>query len=655
MIHSQMRIRLAVVVVAFCALALVPQSTIQAKDTWTSVRSQNFQLIGNAGEKDIRLVANRLEQFRTVFALLFPALKLSSPVPTTVIVFKSDSSYKPFKVNPNVAGYFQPGEDVNYITLTSEKSSDDQPYRTIFHEYVHLLVENTLGGTVPLWFNEGLAEYYSTFDINDDNRKVILGDLVRNHVLYLREQKLLPLRTLFAVDHKSPYYNEGSKMNIFYAESWMLTHYLLQGESQKRRPQLARFVDLVRSNITVDEAFQQAFQISLDAFEKDFKSYVQGGKYMATSVTFEKKLDFDAQMQSAPVTEGEAQAYLGDLLLHTRRFNDAESHLQQALTLNPQLSMAQASFGMLRVRQGRLADARQYLEKAVAGNSPNYLAHFYYAYALSGLSFEGSQIVNSYAPEDAAIMRAELRKAIALKPDFPESYALLGFINVVRNEEVDETIALLKRALTMSRSNQRVFFMLAQLYMRKENFTEARQLLEPLARNSPNPELRQQAQALLEGIKRTEERLAHDQALEKELAARMENSERSRPSQTNGNQVDLPGSVQQDWNSLLSQSLRKPVEGEKRVQGTLIAIECNAKGMTFKVRTGDRLLQFHSDNFERLQITAFTAEVTGEIVCGPRKPENAVVMTYGATRAGSKADGEASAIEFVPANFVLKQ
>src|SRR6266446_4354107 len=516
--YSKTRARAVVIFFAALFFTLAMQTPALAKDNWMSVRSKNFFLVGNASEKDIRQVANRLEQFRQIFALVFPKANFTSPVPTTVIVFKSDSSYKPFKPNPNVAGYFQPGEDVNYITLTSERYSDDNPFAVIFHEYTHLLIENTMGHTVPLWFNEGLAEFYSTFNVTDENRKVILGDLVRNHVLYLREKKLLPLRTLFAVDYKSPYYNEGNKMNIFYAESWMLMHYLLQGESQKRRPQLARFIDLVGSKLTIDEAFQQAFQISLDAFEKDFKSYVQGAKYMATAVTFEKKLDFDSQMQSAPVTEGEAEAYLGDLLLHTRRLNDAESHLQQALTLSPDLPMAEASFGMLRVRQGRLADARQYLEKAVAGNSQNYLTHFYYAYALSGLTFEGSQIVNSYAPEDATTMRAELRKAIALKPDFPESYALLGFINVVRNEEVDETIGLLKSVLTMSRSNERVVFMLAQLYMRKQDFAEARQLLGPMTRNSPDPELRQQAQSLMEGITRSEALVAQDKALEKQLA-----------------------------------------------------------------------------------------------------------------------------------------
>jgi len=635
-------------------LVLAAPLTLQAKDNWTSVRSQNFQLVGNASEKDIRLVANRLEQFRSVFALLFPTTKLTSPVPTTVIVFKSDGSYKPFKVNQNVAGYFQPGEDVNYITLTAETASEEHPFRTIFHEYVHLLIENTMGPTVPVWFNEGLAEYYSTFEITDENRKVILGDLIRNHVLYLRETKFLPLRTLLAVDHKSPYYNEGNKMNIFYAESWMLMHYLLQGEHQKRRSQLVHFLELLRSNTTIDDAFQQAFQINLEAFEKDFRAYVQGAKYMATAVTFEKKLDFDSEMQSAPLTEAEAQAYLGDLLLHTHRLSDAEIRLQQALTLNPELPMAETSFGMLRFRQGRLADARQYLEKAVAGNSQNYLAHFYYAYALSGLTLEGSQVVSSYSSEEAAKMRAELKKAIELKSDFPESYALLGFINVVRNEEVDETIALLKHALTISRAGQRVPFMLAQLYMRKENFAEARQLLEPIARNSPNPQMKLEAQSLLDGVTRTEEQIAKFKEMEKQAATGGGDSQ-PRLRRTDGTTEVVSVSSASDWNTLLSQSLRKPLDGETRVEGILKSIECNARGITFLIQTGDRLLKLHSNNFERVTITAYTGDISGEITCGPRKPENLVVMTYVAAKDKSKVDGELSALEFVPKDFVLKQ
>src|SRR5688572_30909655 len=67
--------------VALCFLALVSQhSTVSAKDTWVSVRTKNFFMIGNANEKEVRKVALKLEQFREVFTKLFPNMKFNTPV-----------------------------------------------------------------------------------------------------------------------------------------------------------------------------------------------------------------------------------------------------------------------------------------------------------------------------------------------------------------------------------------------------------------------------------------------------------------------------------------------------------------------------------------------------------------------------------------------
>ncbi|PYS95650.1 MAG: hypothetical protein DMF65_13945 [Acidobacteria bacterium] len=231
--------RLALTLFALTLLFYAPHAA-QAKDTWTSVRSKNFFLVGNASEKEIRQVATRLEQFRYVFTQLFPRANFQSPVPTTVVVFKSDSSYAPFKPIKDLAGYFQAGEDVNYITLTTERGAQN-PFATIYHEYVHLLVNNTMGkAAAPPWFNEGLAEYYSTFDVDDD-RKVYLGKLVDYHLQLLREQRLIPLKQLFAVDYYSLERNGHDVRSLFYAESWMLVHYLIRGHEGKRLPQLNNF------------------------------------------------------------------------------------------------------------------------------------------------------------------------------------------------------------------------------------------------------------------------------------------------------------------------------------------------------------------------------------------------------------------------------
>lgn len=479
--------------------ALAPAS---AKDTWTSVRSKNFFLIGNGGEKEIREVARRLEQFRDVFSRLFSQAKFNSPVPTTVIVFKNDSSYKPFKVGTAI-GYFQAGPDVNYITMNAEQRGDQSPYQIIFHEYVHLLVNNTMGD-VPTWFSEGLAEYYSTFDI-DDERKAFIGKVIPNHVLYLREQKMLPLRTLLTVDQSSPHYNEKDKKGVFYAQSWAFVHFLIQGKNGERLPQMGTFLGLLASGEKLDAAFKQAFQTDYSVLEKELKEYVQGSNYKMTRATFERKLEFDTEMQSAPMTEAEAQAYLGDLSLHLGDLSGAEKRLQQALQLDPNQAMANSSLGMVRVRQGKFSEARPLLQKAVAASSQNYLAHYYYALALSMESMDAHNRVSGFTTEAANEMRAELKKAIKLAPTFPESYRLLAFVNLVRGEEIDESITLLKHGLALSPGKGEFSFLLAQLYLRKEDFKTARQILEPMSREGGgDPQLRANAQSLLESIARIE-------------------------------------------------------------------------------------------------------------------------------------------------------
>lgn len=114
-------------------------------------------------------------------------------------------------------------------------------------------------------------------------------------------------------------------------------------------------------------------------------------------------------------------------------------------------------------------------------------------------------------------------------------------------------------------------------------------------------------------------------------------------------------SAQIDPLAYLAEALRKPREGEARVQGMLVAIECNAKGIFFVLRTAERLLKLHAGGFEQMDIRTFTRDVAGEITCGPRKPENPVVVTFLPANAGRKVDGEATALEFVPKDFQLKK
>src|SRR6185436_6908662 len=199
-------------------------------------------------------------------------------------------------------------------------------------------------------------------------------------------------------------------------------------------------------------------------------------------------------------------------------------YLQRALALDPNLPMANASLGLLRVREGKPEQARAHLERAVAASSHNYLIHYYYAFALSREGMRDTDTVMGFAPEIAAKMRVSLNRAIELRPDFPESYNLLAFLNLVTATDIDLSVEMMKHQLAIAPDRDDFAFMLAQLYLRKEDAPAARKLIERIA-NSNDAEVRQRAQGLRSQLEWIEKEQAF---LAKQAAANNSSNERGR-------------------------------------------------------------------------------------------------------------------------------
>ncbi|HCA57137.1 MAG TPA: hypothetical protein DEP46_04030, partial [Blastocatellia bacterium] len=420
MTHKSVPQRLLIVLFVFVAAFAIPAL---AQDKWTSVRSTNFHLIGDAKEAEIRRVATRLEQFREVFVQLLPSLKYSSPVPTTVIVFRNEKAFRPYKPQSAdgkaakwVAGYFSPREDANYIVLSTEGESK-QTYQTIYHEYIHYLVNNSFGRSkVPPWFNEGLAEYYDQFSIEGDIR-VNLGDLNNNHLYTLQNTKLIPLQQFFSVDYFTLNQQGSHSANIFYAQSWALMHYLIHGKGGNRANEINAYLNAIGKGETPESAFRAAFKTSFEEMEKELRRYVGQSAYKGFQITFKNKLVFDDKIKTEPMSLAAANAYLGDLLLGSGRIEEAEARLAESLAAEPDNILANSTMGMAKMRQRKFADAKGFLEKARRAETAGHLVHYRYAYVLSREAMDGNGWVANYSDEAAQTIRESLRKAIAANPN----------------------------------------------------------------------------------------------------------------------------------------------------------------------------------------------------------------------------------------------
>jgi tetratricopeptide (TPR) repeat protein len=630
-----------------CTVLFLQISTL-AKDEWLSVRSKNFTLVGNAGEKEIRRVGTKLEQFRETFRQLFPKANFNTTKPNIVVVFKNQSDYRPYKplradgtVNDWIAGYFQAGEDANYITLSTERESE-ATFDTIFHEYVHFIVNNNYGkAAVPPWFNEGLAEYYETFRLEDE-RKAVIGELQANHLRLLQEQKLIPFDRFFTIDYYTLHNQGNHGKSLFYSQAWALMHYFQQGNKGARRAQFSKFLNLIINKTAPAEAFKEAFQTDYATMEKELKDYVSQRTFTGTVITLKDKLIFDGEMQTAPLSEAESTAYLGDLLLHINRLPDAEKTLRQAISLDEKNEMAHAALGMTLVRQKRFDEAKAHLEKAVALDSKNYLPHFYYAYALSREEMDMSGFIRSYPVEKAEKMQQSLTRAIELNPNFAESYRLLSFISFVNNTGLDEAVAALDKGLQLEPGNQQLALDKAQILMRQEKFDEARRLAQKVFASAAEAQLRGNAQILINNINSFEAQL-------KDIA------ERNKRPPSEGEETVIQLSEEELINQSLNEAIRKPRAGEKRIIGFLTKIDCDPNAISFVIRTPEQIFKFRTDQFQNVAFMAFTSEATGQqIDCGTRKSEEYVIATYKPADPKAKHQGELVAIEFMPKEFKLK-
>ena len=629
----------------FCSHAL-------ANDPWVRVESKNFHLIGNATEQDIREVGAQLEQFREVFRRLLTNFNFNSPVPTNVVVFKDKltfSEYKPVnsegKRTEWAAGYFQSGEDANYIVLTIEGKKADI-YRTIFHEYVHFLVNNQIGRVnMPPWFNEGLAEYYELTEI-EEAKRAVLGKIDEKHLALLRKNKLISFETFINTDYYSLYRRNKDEAVLFYAQAWALTHFLRHGNSGSRSSQMLKFIELIAAGGKSGESFQKTFQIDYADLENDLKKYIERKSFSTSSINFDNKLDFDRAMQTSTVTNAESKAVLGDLLFHINRLTEAATHLDEALRLDGKSVLANTSLGLVKIKQNDFTEAGKYFEKALAINDKNYLTHFRYAYALSrdGMALYG--FVSGYDGEQTRKMRQSLKKAIELNPNFAESYNLYAFISMVRNDEIDEAIAYLEKALQIAPGNQWYAMRSAELYMRKEDFSNARRVVQKVFQTAPDDAMRLYAQNTIKTIN----------SLEAQLEYIKNYKNKFEPPQITDeilSEEELARRREQSTLESINEILRKPKKGEQRVLGYLTKIECRTDEIVYSVKAENKILNLRSENFDKLILISYSGDVTSNRVgCDLASKELFSVVSFKPSAEDkTKSAGEIISIEFVPKHF----
>ena len=265
---------------------------------WIELTSKHFVLETDIDAAEADSTLTEFEDIHSAIEdVAFPS-DVESRTPIRIVLFAREKDYRPFAPK-DTAGYFTPQlpNDLDGVpTMVLWGGLVESTRVTFQHELTHVFVRRSLGWA-PRWLNEGLAEYYETFELRDGSAVLGLplaavgittGSAWRSAQVGLRQRLYVPMGALptvsrllhadyaefMAADNEDrPSLDAQRKQTAHYLASWGFVHMLYSVPTYKAL--FNAVIDDVARGTKLDVAWAARFDaVDPETLESDFRKHM---------------------------------------------------------------------------------------------------------------------------------------------------------------------------------------------------------------------------------------------------------------------------------------------------------------------------------------------------------------------------------------------
>lgn len=375
-------------------------ATLQAQPPWVAVSGQGFNVKGALLPSAVQAIA--CDVATAAHIMRSGSNGTSAPVVVAVDGRRAMGEWLPEFSEPgrgNPLGAYWKGLFGHHIVLRADSRADER-LRRVLHEYAHFVTQ-TMHPTPPRWLDEGLSEVWEHASVGATT--VAIGGPVADHLRRLRSGRgWIPLSDL--VSAASIPEQPASASAMFYAESWLLVHYLLfeQGVSRMDVTQL-----LDPGGWPSDDELRTYAGTSLERRDTVARWDARQG------------LDCPGHHAVRPMAPRDVLMTRARALADGGRPDAAAPLLVQVLARSPDDTEASEVLAFVHFSSNRPVEAAHIFDRLIAGGTASHVSYYYRA-VLAGAVPEASGGKGPVPVVDY------LRKAISLRPDFLPAAERLG-------------------------------------------------------------------------------------------------------------------------------------------------------------------------------------------------------------------------------------
>lgn len=235
---------------------------------WRKAETKHFIVYGNSFERELRgdaLELERIDQLmRTYFAL--PQVDGERKLPVYIVRTRRDLAVVEPELPERTAGFYS--ANFRDIRAVAVRTTGDE---TLRHEYGHHFMYRNFPGAYPAWFREGFAEFFSTATVTSSGRATV-GKSPFSSVQVLNNISWLPMGSVLAGRFS---FADRRETAAFYAQSWLLMHWIMTDPERRRRMQ--GYLGDTARGASPDEALRTHFDMDAEQLGRALRAYLSAG------------------------------------------------------------------------------------------------------------------------------------------------------------------------------------------------------------------------------------------------------------------------------------------------------------------------------------------------------------------------------------------
>ena len=183
-------------------------------------------------------------------------------------LYRTPADYMKAGGIPGSAGFF----DGNRLVALASDRPGRGTWHVVQHEGFHQFADAVIGGQIPVWVNEGLAEYFGASVFTGDGfvTGLIPPGRLKRIKQEIREDRFRPLPDMMVMTLRE--WNGGLSL-VNYDQGWSMVHFLAHAEGGKYQGAFADFMGAIGARRPYVAAWVDIFGRDVSDFERKWKDY----------------------------------------------------------------------------------------------------------------------------------------------------------------------------------------------------------------------------------------------------------------------------------------------------------------------------------------------------------------------------------------------